>query len=93
MDNIHDVFCEAIIKRVQTTDRPIACLLSGGLDSSIVTALVSKIYPEQLETYSIGLKDSEDLKYARKAAIYLNTKHTEIIVSEEDFFKSIPKII
>ncbi len=93
LNNIHDIFCEAIIKRVQTTDRPIACLLSGGLDSSIVTALVSKIYPQQLETYSIGLKDSEDLKYARKVAIYLNTKHTEIIVSEEDFFKSIPIVI
>ena len=92
-NNIHDIFCEAVIKRVQTTDRPIACLLSGGLDSSIVTSLVSRIYPEQLETYSIGLKDSEDLKYARKVALYLNTKHTEIIVSEEDFFATIPLVI
>lgn len=92
-NNIHDIFCEAVIKRVQTTDRPIACLLSGGLDSSIVTSLVSRIYPNQLETYSIGLKDSEDLKYARKVALYLNTKHTEIIVSEEDFFATIPLVI
>lgn len=93
LNNIHDIFCEAVIKRVQTTDRPIACLLSGGLDSSIVTSLVSRIYPNQLETYSIGLKDSEDLKYARKVALYLNTKHTEIIVSEEDFFANIPDVI
>ena len=53
-NTIHDIFCAAVMKRVQTTDRPIACLLSGGLDSSIVTALVSKFYPEQLQTYSIG---------------------------------------
>ena len=93
LNNIHDIFCAAVAKRVQTTDRPIACLLSGGLDSSIVTSLVSKFYPDQLETYSIGLEGSEDLLYARKVATHLNTQHTEIIVSEEDFFKYIPIVI
>jgi asparagine synthase (glutamine-hydrolysing) len=93
LDTIHDIFCMAVQKRVQTTDRPIACLLSGGLDSSIVTSIVSKIYTNQLETYSIGLENSEDLLYARKVATYLNTKHTEIIVSEDDFFDYIPIVI
>lgn len=93
LDTIHDLFCAAVVKRVLTTDQPIACLLSGGLDSSLVTALVSKVYPHQLETYSIGLENSEDLKYARKVATYLNTQHTEIIVSEEDFFNHIPIVI
>ena len=92
-NSIHDIFCAAVIKRVQTTDRPIACLLSGGLDSSIVTALVSKFYPEQLQTYSIGLEGSEDLIYARKVATFLNTQHTEIIVSEDDFFSYIVPVI
>lgn len=91
--NIHDKFCNAIKKRVNTTDRPIACLLSGGLDSSIVTALVQKYYSQTLETYSIGLEGSEDLHYARIVAKFLNTQHTEIIVSEEDFFDSIPNVI
>jgi asparagine synthase (glutamine-hydrolysing) len=90
---IHDVFCEVIKKRVDTTDRPVACLLSGGLDSSIVTALVNKFYPHKLETYSIGLKNSEDLKYARMVATFLGTQHTEIIVTEEDFFNYIPHVI
>ena len=35
----------AVKKRLLATDRPVACLLSGGLDSSIVTALVSRLYP------------------------------------------------
>lgn len=90
---IHDLFCNAVKKRVETTDRPIACLLSGGLDSSIVASLVSRYYPNQLETYSIGLQDSEDLKYAKIVAKYLNTKHTEIIVTEDDFFDAIPEVI
>jgi asparagine synthase (glutamine-hydrolysing) len=93
LTNIHDLFCTAVIKRVQATDRPIACLLSGGLDSSIVTSLVSKYYPHQLETYSIGLKGSEDLAFARKVATHLNTQHTEIIVEEVDFFNFIPHVI
>ena len=56
----------AVKKRIDgTTDRPIACLLSGGLDSSLVCALVNKYYNKKLQTYSIGLPGSEDLKYAK----------------------------
>jgi len=86
-------FINAVKKRVVgTTDRPVACLLSGGLDSSLVTSIVSKFVPN-LETYSIGLKGSEDLKYAKIVANFLGTKHHEVIVTEDDFFNSIPKVI
>ncbi len=91
---IRNKFEEAVKKRVETTERPIACLLSGGLDSSLVTSLVKKYYNgSQLETYSIGLEGAEDLKYAKQVAEFLNTKHTEIIVSETDFFNAIPEVI
>jgi asparagine synthase (glutamine-hydrolysing) len=93
LNSLHDIFCEAVYKRVQTTDRPIACLLSGGLDSSIVASLVAMMYDKQLETYSIGLEGSEDLKYARIVAKHIESKHTEIVVSEEDFFAFIPTVI
>jgi asparagine synthase (glutamine-hydrolysing) len=93
LNSMHDIFCDAVYKRVQATDRPIACLLSGGLDSSIVAALVSMMYDAQLETYSIGLEGSEDLKYASQVAKHIKSKHTEIIVSEDDFFAFIPTVI
>jgi asparagine synthase (glutamine-hydrolysing) len=88
----------AVNKRCLTTERPIACLLSGGLDSSLIAALVNNFYnlhnlPNKLETYSIGLKGSEDLKYARIVADYLGTNHTEIIVTENDMFDAIPEVI
>ena len=91
-------FNAAIVKRCITTERPIACLLSGGLDSSLVAALVNNYYeshdfPNKLETYSIGLEGSEDLKYAKIVADYLGTKHTEIIVSEKQMVDSIPDVI
>jgi len=85
---------DAVEKRViGTTDRPIACLLSGGLDSSLITALVSNCYDKQLETYSIGMPGGEDLKYARMVAQHIGSKHTEIIISEDDFFNAIPEVI
>ena len=88
----------SVEKRViGTTERPVACLLSGGLDSSLVTSLVNYIMKERynykLKTFSIGLKGSEDLKYAKIVAHHLNTDHTEIIVSEDDFFNSIPEVV
>lgn len=89
---------DAVTKRCLTTERPIACLLSGGLDSSLIAALVNNFYnmhnmPNKLETYSIGLEGSEDLKYARIVGQYLDTNHTEIIVTEQKMFDTIPEVI
>lgn len=91
----------AVTKRVLgTCERPIGCLLSGGLDSSLIAALVNKqfyyertIEKRKLKTFSIGLTGSEDLKYAKIVADYLDTEHHEIIVSEDDFFNAIPEVI
>ena len=49
--------------------------------------------PSQLKTFSIGLPESEDMKYAEKVAKHLNTDHTSIVLSEDDFFDAIPEVI
>jgi asparagine synthase (glutamine-hydrolysing) len=90
---IHDALERAVKKRVTTTERPIACLLSGGLDSSLVCAIVSKYLDTQLETYSIGLQGSEDLRHARIVARYLGSQHHEIVMTEQEFFDAIPEVI
>ena len=92
-DGIRKNFIEAVKKRVENCERPVACLLSGGLDSSLVTSIVSKLSSKRIETYSIGLKGSEDLKYAKIVADFLGTKHTEIVITEEEFFDRIPEVI
>jgi asparagine synthase (glutamine-hydrolysing) len=97
-ENIIVNLTKSVEKRCLTTERPIACLLSGGLDSSLITALVNEFYTtkyfdKKLETYSIGLAGSEDLKYARIVADYLDTNHTEIIVTEKEMFDAIPEVI
>jgi len=101
-NNVYDIFgiiyqtlYSAVKKRVVTTERPIACLLSGGLDSSTIAAMVKKCLPKDtvLETYSIGLEGSTDLVYAQLVADHIGSKHTSIILTENEFFESIPNVI
>jgi asparagine synthase (glutamine-hydrolysing) len=97
--NLAIYFCDAVRKRCLNRERPVACLLSGGLDSSLVCALVNHFnklefgLEKQIETFSIGLPDSEDLKYAKIVADYLGTKHTEIILTEKEMIDIIPEVI
>jgi asparagine synthase (glutamine-hydrolysing) len=88
----------AVKKRVYNCDRDIACLLSGGLDSSLIAALVSKYYKQKfpnrkLHTWSIGLPGSLDLMYAEKVAKHIGTHHHSIVVNEEELIDSIDKVI
>ena len=94
INSIYNTLCDAVQKRViGTTDRPIACLLSGGLDSSLIAALVSKISNRQIDTYSIGMPGSEDLKKARIVANHIQSNHHEVVVSKDEFFNVIENVI
>jgi len=91
--NIKMLFTKAVEKRLMS-DRKLACLLSGGLDSTTVSAIVaSKYEPYTLSTYSIGLKGSVDLYYAQMAANYFKTNHTSIELTNEEFLDAIDKTI
>jgi len=93
INNIRVLFTRAVEKRLMS-DRKLACLLSGGLDSTTVAAIVAgKFEPYSLNTYSIGLKDSVDLHYAKIAADYLKTNHTSIELTEDQFLEAIEKTI
>jgi asparagine synthase (glutamine-hydrolysing) len=96
-EKIYNELCYAVKKRVINTERPVSCLLSGGLDSSIIAALANRYSLEYkgipIETYSIGLSDSEDLKYSYKVAEHIKSNHTQIICSEKDFLDAIPDVI
>ena len=82
--NIKSKLKDAVTKRL-ITDRPLGCLLSGGLDSSIITAITcEKLGAENVRTFAIGLEGSPDLDSAQKVADYLGTNHTNVIVSEEE---------
>ena len=96
LNTICEQLCNAVKKRVSTTEREVACLLSGGLDSSLITGLVCKfntLPTEKVKTFSIGLSGSDDLKYAREVADFLKTDHYEVVVTEDEMFDAIPEVI
>jgi asparagine synthase (glutamine-hydrolysing) len=91
---IYNDLLNAVKKRVITMDTNLACLLSGGLDSSLITSLVAKFIPTgQLQTYSIGMIGGSDLKYAKEVSNHIHSNHTEIILTEQEFFSTIPEVI
>lgn len=90
---IRTLLTNAVRKRL-ISDRPIGCFLSGGLDSSIITALLaSMVGPGNLRTYSVGMEGSIDLKYARLVAEHLGTVHTEVLFTVEEGLAVIPEVI
>ena len=91
--SIRGHFEKAVEKRLMS-DRPIGCLLSGGLDSSLVSALVAKkLAPQRIHTFSIGMEGATDLKYARMVSDHINSIHHEVIVTKEDMLGAIPEVI
>jgi asparagine synthase (glutamine-hydrolysing) len=77
------------------SDVPLGIFLSGGLDSSAVAALASKIRREPIETFSVGYGEEEysELPYARQVAEHLGSKHHEVRLSREEFFETLPQLI
>lgn len=85
---------ETAVQKRLMSERPIGCILSGGLDSTLITALVCRHYkPYTMNTYTIGLEGSVDLKYAKIASEYLKTNHHQFVISEEQFLDSIKETI
>ena len=77
------------------SDVPLGVFLSGGLDSSAVAALMTKIRREPIETFSVGYTESaySELPYASTVAQHLRSVHQEVFVSRQDFFGALPKLI
>ena len=95
-ENIRNLLVESVKKRLMS-ERRIGCLLSGGLDSSLIAALVVKLCREEgisypLQTFSIGLPNSPDLIAARKVANMLGTEHHEVLFTPEEAFNVIEKV-
>jgi asparagine synthase (glutamine-hydrolysing) len=104
---VRDSLESAVIKRL-TSDREIGCLLSGGLDSSLIAALVQKNIgeygigssgllktkiPRRVKTFSIGMEGSPDLEYAKKVALWIGSDHNEVKLSPEDFLNAVEEVI
>jgi asparagine synthase (glutamine-hydrolysing) len=92
-EKIKNTLIDSVKDRLMS-ERPIGCLLSGGLDSSLIASILCKLIGNQnVRTYSIGIEGSEDLKNAKIVAEYLGTKHSEILFTVEEGISVIPHVI
>ena len=85
-ENLVYLLTEAVKKRL-VSDRPIGCLLSGGLDSSLIASLLCNYLKDRgtkLKTFSVGLEGSPDVKYAREVAEFIGSDHHELILTEQE---------
>ncbi|XP_011349567.1 asparagine synthetase [glutamine-hydrolyzing] isoform X2 [Ooceraea biroi] len=95
--NIRKLLLAAVKKRLMA-DRRIGCLLSGGLDSSLIAALLVKSakeynLPYKIQSFAIGMGDSPDIVAARQVAEYIGTEHHEIIFTQQDIIDVLDKVI
>ncbi|CAI4221587.1 unnamed protein product [Auanema sp. JU1783] len=93
---LHDTFVEAVHKRLMS-DAPIGTLLSGGLDSSLVSSIAAREMKKRgtnIHSFSIGLdENSPDCVAARQVAEHIGTEHYEFFFDIEDGIKNIKNLI
>tara|TARA_B100001094_G_scaffold207501_1_gene201368 strand:+ start:907 stop:2700 length:1794 start_codon:yes stop_codon:yes gene_type:complete len=93
--NIRKKLEKAVSKRLMA-DREIGCLLSGGLDSSLIAGILAKELKKQnrvLHTFSIGMSGSTDLFHAKQVADHIKSNHHEIVVTKEDMLNKLKEVI
>ena len=88
---------EKLITGVQkrlVSDAKVGFLLSGGLDSSLVSAIAARESASPIRTFAIGMsEDAIDLKYARQAADFIHSDHTEVYMTPDDVLQSLESVI
>ena len=96
LNNIKKTLINSVKDRM-SSERPIGSLLSGGLDSSLISCIAAKVLKQQgkrLTTFSIGMtEDSTDIVNARLVAKYINSIHHEIIIPPEKWIDVLKNVI
>ena len=92
LEDIRAAITESVNRRL-VADKPIAFLLSGGVDSSLVAALASRSLGTSIRTFCCGMEEGTDLKYARDVATKIGSYHTEVIFTPEQGLAVIPDVI
>jgi len=89
IERTHELLTLAVAKRISATDVPIGVLLSGGLDSSLIVALLNEVGHKNIRTFSIGFEDIEDeagseFEFSDQIVEKFNTNHNKYIVKNEE---------
>jgi asparagine synthase (glutamine-hydrolysing) len=77
------------------SDVPLGLFLSGGIDSSALAALMAPMVREPIRTFSVGFAEpgANELPYARLMALAVGAEHREVVVSPDEFFEALPRLL
>jgi asparagine synthase (glutamine-hydrolysing) len=94
IDQWSELFRESVRLRLMA-DVPLGMFLSGGIDSSAIAAVMSGMVSEPIKTFSVAFREREanELEYARLVADAYRTVHHEIVVTPEQFFAALPRLV
>lgn len=90
-----DILLTDAVQRQMISDVPIGTFLSGGIDSSIVTALACKVSGAKINTYSIAVTDGKinEAPFAAAVAKHLGTVHHELPIAQKDMLEMVPQFM
>jgi asparagine synthase (glutamine-hydrolysing) len=94
LQRFKDIIDETV-KMHLMSDVPLGVFLSGGLDSSLIAAIMAQHVSEPIQTFSVGFEQKyySELNFARTVANHLSSQHHEVIVKPLDFFECLTKLI
>ena len=87
---------EQILKEIVSeqiiADVPLGCFLSGGIDSSLIAAIMQQVSARQIKTFSIGFDNPEfdEAGFAKAVATHLGTEHSELYITDRDALNVVP---
>jgi asparagine synthase (glutamine-hydrolysing) len=86
---------EETVRMRLMSDVPLGMFLSGGVDSSAIAAIMKRQFDGPVKTFAVGYQEEEfsELSYARQVANAIGTDHHEVVVSKDDFFNALPRLI
>jgi asparagine synthase (glutamine-hydrolysing) len=91
-----DAALEDSVRMHQRSDVPYGLFLSGGVDSSVVLAMMARLNDRPVRTYTVGFSGTrvaDERAHAREMARLVGAEHTEIEFGEEDFWTLLPRIV
>jgi len=76
-------------------DVPLGVFLSGGIDSAAITGLMAEMVDDPIQSFSVAFEDrsANELGYAREVADAFGTRHHEVVVTPEQFFETLPRLL
>ncbi|MEA3315525.1 MAG: asparagine synthase (glutamine-hydrolyzing) [Campylobacterota bacterium] len=94
LKNIEDILFDSVDVRIKS-DVNMGTLLSGGIDSSLISSIYSKISDKKIDTFSVGYKTNKkycELDYANIVAKDIKSNHTPIEISQNEFIESLEDV-